>query len=300
MATGLHRWKKRDKNCSLEKQTGSCSQVLINILASRGITKKEHIESFLNPSLKNLHSPRLLPNIETATKRLLNAVNNGEKITIFGDYDADGVISLCLMYNFLKDLGVEPSTYIPSRFDEGYDVSIEFIEKAKDFSLIICVDCGTNSLEVKDLVNSSPDYPDIIACDHHEPVNTEDDGFSKKHIVVNPKLHSSRYPFKDLSGAGVTFKLIVNTLRELAESKKDGFDSGYLTGLLDMVAISTIADVMPLIDENRVMVKKGLKILEKTSNKGLACLLKTAVGKQRKINTYDIGFIIAPRLNSAG
>jgi len=300
MAARLHKWKQREKHCNLKIQAGSYSRVLLNILANRGITEKGKIESFLNPTVYDLHSPKLLPNMGPATERLIEAINHKQKILIFGDYDADGVISLCLMYNFLKDLGLKPDTYIPNRFDEGYDISLDFIKGAKKYSLVICVDCGTNSLQVKEFVNFCTDYPDIIACDHHEPVDKQDVGITEKYIIVNPKLGKSRYPFKGLSGAGVTFKFIVNILRELNQEKKEDFSSGYLTGLLDMVAISTIADVMPLVDENRVIVKKGLQIMEKTSNRGLGCLLETTLGKQKNINTYDIGFVIAPRINSAG
>ncbi len=297
MAAGLHKWEQR---ISIPVENGDCRNIILSLLACRGITKKGDIEDFLNPALANMHNPNLLPNIETATQRLLKAINESERVLVFGDYDADGIISLCLMYNFLKDLGLSPHTYIPSRFEEGYDINLKFISGAKEYGLIICVDCGTNSQEVKDFVAGNPDFPDIIVCDHHLPADKKDYGSFPKYTVINPKLEKSNYPFKDLSGAGVTFKFIVNVLRKLSRDKKKKFCSGYLTSLLDMVAISTIADVMPLIGENRIIVKKGLQALKNTSNPGLKCMVDTNIGKGKKINTYDIGFIIAPRLNSAG
>ncbi len=293
----MHSWNQRI--CGQENKNNP-SQIIEDILAARGIVGKDNIESFLNPSLAGLHPPHLLPNIEEASERLVKAIEESKNILIFGDYDADGVISLCLMYNFLLDLGIFPKTHIPNRFEDGYDISLKFIQKAKKYGLIVCVDCGTNSMAVKEFVNSSQGYPDIIVCDHHEPLEGLDHGPSPKFKVINPKLDNSRYPFKYLSGAGVTFKLIVHTLRKIGKERKKGFSSNYLTNMLDMVAISTISDVMPLIDENRIMVKKGLKLLRKSHNKGLRCLLETNQKTRESINTYDVAYVLAPRLNSSG
>ncbi|MCJ7727357.1 MAG: single-stranded-DNA-specific exonuclease RecJ, partial [Actinobacteria bacterium] len=224
-----------------------------------------------------------------------------EDILIFGDYDADGIISASLIYNFLKKLDLNAEVYIPDRFNEGYDLRLDFFKKISmqsKYDLIICVDCGTNSAEVQKFIQDSPG-PDVIVCDHHNQ-SADFDVKQDNYIIINPMLKGSRYPFKYLSGAGVTFKFIISILRELDEDYKKKFKKDYLTNLLDLVAISTIADIMPLVDENRVMVKKGLKMLNKTVNPGLKKMINAVIKDKKNISEYDIGFIIAPRLNAAG
>jgi len=303
----------------------SCSSFLIQLLANRNIKTEEEIISFLNPSIKVLKSPALLPNIGIAVKRLKKAIKSKESVIIFGDYDTDGIISSVLMFNFLKRAGLDPDIYIPDRFDEGYDISMDFIrskvlesdidivnkhskKKLKNkYSLIICVDCGTNSNQVKDFVlNGKINGIDIIVCDHHESnesvdLKVEPSPESKnQYIIINPKISGSKYPFKNLSGAGVTFKFIFAALKEMDVDIKIKFDENYIGSLLDLVAISTIADLMPLIDENRAIVCIGLKMLSKTRNYGLKKLVEKFLNDKNNITTYDIGFIIAPRLNAAG
>ncbi|GAH01813.1 unnamed protein product, partial [marine sediment metagenome] len=276
------------------------SPALISILAGRNIITDEEIISFINPTLKQLHDPRLLPGIGMGTRRLKKSINRKEDILIFGDYDADGIISASLIYKFLKKLGLNVEVYIPDRFNEGYDLSLEFFKKIsaeKKYNLMICVDCGTNSAEVQKFIQNSPG-PDVIVCDHHN--QSVDFGEEREnYIIINPRLKSSVYPFENLSGAGVTFKFIISILRELDEDYRKKFKKDYLTNLLDLVAIATIADIMPLVDENRVMVKKGLKMLNKTVNPGLKKMINAVIKDKKNISEYDIGFIIAPRLNAA-
>jgi single-stranded-DNA-specific exonuclease len=277
------------------------SRILINILAGRNIIAEEDIISFLNPKLKQLHDPVLLPGIKSGVKRLIEAIRSKEHILIFGDYDADGVISTVLIYNFLKKLKLDVEAYIPDRFVEGYDLGLDFFKKIsteKKYGLLICVDCGTNSSEVMEYLSINPG-PDIIVCDHHNQ-SVDYDSNRKDYIIINPGIKDSRYPFRHLSGAGVTFKFIIAALRELDNTLKNRFEKGYLTGLLDLVTISTISDIMPLIDENRVMAKKGLALIKKTKNPGLMEMVRTLVKDKENISEYDIGFIIAPRLNAAG
>lgn len=304
-------WKCRENNKIDEKifLNFNYTPVLIRLLFSRNITTREEINFFLNPTLKSLHNPKLLPNIDKAVNRLKKAILAKENILVFGDYDADGIISSVLLYNFLKRFNLDVDIYIPDRFEQGYDINLDFVKKIskhKARSLIICVDCGTNSIEVKDYINKNNTGIDIIVCDHHQPLHFNSTEKYKNYknggnyIIVNPKLKSSRYPFKNLSGAGVTFKLIVEVLRKLDLKFKEQFEKNYLTSLLDLVAISTIADLMPLIDENRIMVKKGLNMLKKTTNIGLKKLIETLIKHKTDINTYDIGFLIVPRLNAAG
>ncbi|MBU4450986.1 MAG: single-stranded-DNA-specific exonuclease RecJ, partial [Actinobacteria bacterium] len=307
----------KDLKDSLDQKI-NCSSVLLQLLANRNINTEEEINSFLNPSIKVLKSPALLPNIDIAVRRLKKAIKAKESVLIFGDYDTDGIVSSALMFNFLKKAGLDPDIYIPDRFDEGYDISMDFIRnkvlesdlKSK-YSLIICVDCGTNSNQVKDYILSGKSSDiDIIVCDHHEPGGHEDfkpgsaSALENQYIIINPKLAYSKYPFKNLSGAGVTFKFIFAAFKGLDASMKSRFEKKfgktYIRSLLDLVAISTIADLMPLVDENRAIVCIGLKMLHETRNYGLKKLVEKFLNDKKDITTHDIGFIIAPRLNAAG
>jgi single-stranded-DNA-specific exonuclease len=277
------------------------STVLLELLARRNIINGDEVISFLNPSLKNLRDPMELPGISEGIRRVKEALVKKENVIIFGDYDADGIISAALMYKFLKELGLNTDVYIPDRFEEGYDLSVDFLKRVireGRHDLIISVDCGTNCVEVQDFVRENS-CPDIIVCDHHNQ-SANLNKVPDRYIIINPKLKDSGYKFKYLSGAAVTFKFITAILRKLDHKFKKNFKKDYLTCFLDLVAISTIADIMPLVDENRIIVKKGLKVLQKTRNKGLKKMIDTLDGKKGYVDEYDIGFIIAPRLNAAG
>ena len=278
-----------------------CSPLLLELLAKRNIVAGQEIISFLNPSINDFHDVMKMPGIKEGIKRLKEAIEKKENILIYGDYDADGVISASIMYKFLKELELEAEVYIPDRFNEGYDLSIEFIKRISAegrYSLIISVDCGTNSESVQKFIKGNK-APDIIVCDHHNQ-SVELDTNRQDYIIINPKLKNSKYPFKDLSGAAVTFKFITGILRKLEDRYRNKFKKDYLTNLLDLVAISTIADIMPLINENRIIVKRGLAVLNKTINPGLKKMISTIIKDKEYIDEYDVGFIIAPRLNAAG
>jgi len=277
------------------------SQFLIDILAGRNISSEVEVMSFLNPTLKNLHDCMMLPGIEKGIKRIKEAIASNENILIFGDYDADGIISSVILYKFLRELGLNTEVYIPDRFNEGYDLNLDFFKKIfsqSKYNLMICVDCGTNSLEVQKFIRGKREL-DVIICDHH--IQSVDlDVRQENYIIINPRIKCSNYPFKHLSGAGVTLKFIIGILRGLEDARKKKFSRDYLTTLLDLVAISTIADLMPLVDENRIIVKKGLELLKRTINPGLKKMINAVVKDKECIDEYDIGYIIAPRLNAAG
>ena len=276
------------------------SSVFSILLRSRGLDTAEKIRTFLEPSIKSLHNPFLIPGMEKGIERLKEAISSKQKIMLFADYDADGVISAALAHNFLRVLGIDAGIYIPDRIEEGYDLSMEFIRKsAGKTDLIICVDCGTNNFDSQEYIRNNKDGPDVIACDHHNPTfNNQSD--NNKYIIINPKMPGSKYPFKDLSAGGVTFKFVKAALRSLEDSQKKFFNSNYLNSLLDLVAVSTIADIMPLIGENRILTKIGLEKIQKTSNVGLKALIDIAIPEGGIIGEYDIGYNIAPRLNAAG
>lgn len=282
-------------------------EIFLKILLNRGIYTQENIYKYLkSPQGKDFYDPFLLPNMDTAVERLLKAIKNNENILIFGDYDADGIISTTLIYNFLKKLGLNVQFKIPSRVEDGYDISLEFIKKLNkeqpSISLIICVDCGSNSNEVKEYISKNKDNPDIIVCDHHKmsdsslPYLTDESRF----IIVNPHDRKSNYPFRYLSGGGVTFKFINAVLIKLEAGLKNLFEKSYLTDLLDLIAISTIADLMPLTDENRLIVKWGLEVLKDSKNTGLKKLIELTLPQKNNLTVYDVGYIIAPRLNASG
>jgi len=309
--------------------------VIIQLLANKGIISEEQVKSYLYPSFADLNDPFLLPGMQDAVSRIKKALDNNEGIIIFGDYDTDGIISTALLYNFLKKInpGMALEHHIPDRFEEGYDISPGFFKKIGNTNkcrLIICVDCGTNAFDVMHLVHSADNLPDIIACDHHEPsggsknngyenkycncdiaaarqetLNALSSGFQeagncRKYIIVNPKMPGSIYPYKYLSGAGVTFKLIGAVLKSLDDSAKNLFPAQYLNNIIDLVAVATIADLMPLTGENRIIVKAGLKTIKNSKNPGLFKMIEKILEGKKQITAYDIGFIISPRLNASG
>jgi single-stranded-DNA-specific exonuclease len=278
------------------------SALLLKILASRGLEEEKEIEKFLDPLLKeDLHDPLLLPNMMPALDKVNKAIKDKREIIVFGDYDTDGIISSFLITSFLKHLHVDVHTYIPNRFEEGYDISLDFVREKvvkNNYGLLICVDCGTNSHEVRDYFLNQDTGIDVIICDHHQPAHDQTD--SDRYIIINPWLKNSQYPFKNLSGAAVTFKFINGILKKMDKELKKLFKKDYLKKLIDLVAITIISDVMPLIDENRVIVHKGLKILAQTENEGIRELLDSNKRANKEISVNDISFIISPRLNASG
>jgi single-stranded-DNA-specific exonuclease len=301
MAENPHKWipRKSDFEDLLLTIEGYCP-VFSRLLLSRGLDSKDRIDEFLNPSLRKMHDPFLMPGMAAAVSRFKKALEGDENIWIFGDYDADGIISSALLYNFLGALGLNPDVYIPDRTSEGYDLNQDFLESVTGKAdLVICVDCGTNSSAPREYVMDNTASPGVIACDHHNPAPCSYNQ-SERYIVVNPKLPGTVYPFRELSGAGVTFKFMTAVLRSLDAKKKKCFSSDYLNSLLDLVAVSTLADLMPLKDENRILVSYGLKRICRTSNPGLRKLMELSLPDASIVGEYDIGFIIAPRLNAAG
>ncbi|MDD3520325.1 MAG: single-stranded-DNA-specific exonuclease RecJ [Actinomycetota bacterium] len=291
------------------------SLTFLKILSNRNLKTEEDIVKFLKDfSASDLYDPFLMPNIDIAAERLIKAINLKEKIVVFGDYDADGIISSHIISGFLKKCGLDVEVHIPDRVEEGYDINVNYVkdlrQKNPDVNLIICVDCGTNSTDVIQFIADNQDCADIVVTDHHimndgsyeiykSYLKNRNEKFNR-YIIVNPHLKYSRYPFQDLSGAAVSFKLINAVLIKIDKAIKNNFNKDYLTSLMDLLAISTVTDLMPLLDENRVIVKWGLKILEKTKNKGIKSLLKNVLPGKKEYSAYDLGFVIGPRLNASG
>ena len=264
------------------------TNLLASILVNRGIIDGEKINVFLNPTRKDFYNPFLMPDMEIAVKRIVKAIENKEKIMIYGDYDADGITSITVLKKYLNEIGLKTGEYIPNRLNEGYGLNKDAISKIYNdgYRLMITVDCGISGLEEVEYANSLG--MEIIITDHHEPAEKLPEAIA----VIDAKRKDNKYPFNQLAGVGVVFKLIQAISTELKLEEKE-----YLK-YLDLVCIGTISDIVPLVDENRVIAKLGLKLIEKTKNIGLKTLLNIA--DLRKIDSTAISFGVAPRINACG
>lgn len=273
----------------LAKKAG-ISKLLAKIFLGREIQDVDYIRKFLNPCLEELHNPYLLKDMNKAVERILTAIDKGERILIYGDYDVDGVTSTSILYDFLLSIKAKVDYFIPDRLEEGYGLSIGAIDRIFTRSrveLVITVDCGVTAFDEVDYLIERD--ADVIITDHHECKESLPRAFA----VINPCRHDCTYPFKDLAGVGVTFKLIEAIAEKMnLESVTERY--------LDLVALGTVADVVPLSGENRIIVKNGLDIIEKTSNIGLRSIIKVAGIEGRKITSSIISFMLAPRVNAAG
>ena len=263
------------------------NKLLASILINREI-KEEDIEIFLKPTRKNFHNPFLMPDMEIAVDRILQAIEKKEKIIIYGDYDVDGITSITVLKSFLKDIGVEASEYIPNRLEEGYGLNNAAIDKIaqEGYDLMITVDCGISG--IKEIEYSKQLGIDTIVTDHHEV----GDEIPNAVAVVDAKRKDNKYPCRHLAGVGVAFKLI-----QALSIKLNMKEEAYLK-YLDIVCIGTISDIVPLIDENRVITKLGLMLVKQTKNMGLKSLLMSS--GYRNIDSSSISFGIAPRINASG
>lgn len=271
----------------IQKEFG-LSRLLSTILVNKGLEDRQEIELFLNPTRKDFHDPYLMPDMEIAVKRIIKAIENQEKVIIYGDYDVDGITSITVLKKFLSDRGLEVDSYIPNRLDEGYGLNKAAIDKivSEGYNLMITVDCGISGIEEIDYANSLG--LETIVTDHHEPAEV----LPKALAVVDAKRKDNKYPNNQLAGVGVVFKLTqaISQVYNLEEKE-------YLK-YLDIVCVGTISDIVPLIDENRVIAKLGLKLVEVTKNVGLKALL-TSIG-YKKIDSSAISFGVAPRINACG
>ncbi len=275
---------------SISLQLG-ISPKLSNLLVQRGITTLTQAQKFFNPSLSDLHDPFLMKDMDVAVRRIDQAIKNGEKIMIYGDYDVDGTTAVSLMYSFLRKIGHEQLMfYIPDRYNEGYGVSIKGIERAhaEGVGLVITLDCGIKSNEK---VEYAKKYGiDFIICDHHLPGDEIPDAVA----VLDAKRRDCLYPFKELSGCGVGYKLVEGYC------KYKNIKNAEIEHLLDLVAVSIASDIVPLTDENRVMAHFGLRRLNENPRKGLLAIIKICGLENHNITIDDIVFKIGPRINAAG
>lgn len=274
--------------------------ILCQLLVSRGVENYTEAKSFFRPELKDLHDPFLMKDMDKAIDRILYGLKRNEKIMIYGDYDVDGTTSVALVYSFLKNYFNQIEFYIPDRYKEGYGISMQSIDYAEknNIGLVIALDCGVTALEQMDYAKSKK--VDFIICDHHLPKET----LPKAHAILDPKREDCEYPFKELSGCGVGFKLLQGFC------SKYGISPEKLFHYLDLVAISIACDIVSLQGENRILAFYGLKMLNDHGRKGLEPILEATEIKKidketgeiiyKEIDITDIVFKIGPKINAAG
>ncbi len=267
------------------------------VLANRGIKTLEEGERFIRPSLSHIRSPTRMANMENAVSRIIQALENREEVLIYGDYDVDGITSAALLVVFFRELGMKPRYYIPHRLTEGYGLNIDAVKRfsVEGVNLLITSDCGVSNYE--EILEAGRLGIDTLVVDHHEPP----DELPPARAVLNPKRRDCPFPFEGLSGVGVAFQLLIALRAKLRER---GFWHGCnppnLRRYLDLVCLGTVSDLVPLLDENRILVKFGLEELTDGERKGIKAL-KTISGLEGKaINTGHVAFQLAPRLNACG
>src|SRR6056297_840105 len=280
------------QNIHYLEQVLNIQPLLAALLAQRGIKTYDQAKMFFRPSLDSLHDPFKMKDMNRAIERIEKAIQHQQRILVYGDYDVDGTTSVALVYSFLKKFYSHLDYYIPDRYQEGYGISYKGIEYAHEHnvSLIIALDCGIKASKKIEYANSR--NIDFIICDHHTPEKQLPDAVA----VLDPKRAGCNYPFKDLSGCGVGFKMLQ------AFSQTNNIDFGELYPFLDLVAVSIASDIVPIIDENRTMAHFGLKQLNKNPGTGLKAIINmSGLGdKDQQIETEDVVFRIGPRINAAG
>lgn len=270
------------------KEKYKINTLLATILVNRGIISEEKVKHFLEPTRQDFYNPYLMKDMEIAVERIIEAIKNQEKVIIYGDYDVDGITSTTVLKKFLKDLGLEVSYYIPNRLNEGYGLNKKAIEWIvnEGYELMITVDCGISGIEEVDYANSLG--LEVIVTDHHEP----GEALPKALAVVDNKRKDSNYPFRDLAGVGVAFKVCQ------ALGMKLGLKEESYLKYLDIVCVGTISDIVPLVDENRIITKLGLLLVKQTKNMGLRAIINSS--GYSKIDSNTISFGVAPRINACG
>ncbi len=296
----LKNWEIKSKNLDgITTDLQKYPKFLASLLSNRGLLNAEDINLFLAPEYSKLNSPFLFNDMQKAVDRIWQAIENKEVIYIYGDYDADAVTANAVLQQTFKYLGVEVNSYIPDRFAEGYGINLEALAKIKEqgCSVLITVDCGTNAIDAGEFCKNND--IDFIITDHHEVIGELPEAFA----VINPKNRKDKYPYENIVGVGVAFKLACGILSsEKCKEKSQKYVEGYEKWLLDLVAIGTVADCHSLVGENRILVKYGLKVLQKTKWVGLRALMEVANIDfvKKPADTHTLGFVIAPRLNAAG
>lgn len=267
------------------------SEIVARLLVNRGVTTAEEARAFLSPSLDQLHDPMLLPEMEQGVGRVARALEAGEQILVHGDYDVDGVTSTALLIRTLSRLGGNVTHRVPHRAREGYDIKPWTANEAAEagVTLIITADCGVTACETIKRAQSLG--IDIVVTDHHE----QGEELPRAVAVINPMRHDSTYPFQHLAGVGVALKFAQALVRRLGYNDKQ-----FVTRFLDLAALGTVADVVPLVGENRIIARYGLEALAETKKVGLRAMISRAGLADKRLTSYHVGYILGPRINAAG
>jgi single-stranded-DNA-specific exonuclease len=265
------------------------SSPTISVLLNRGMDTCDAVRRFLSPSLDDLHDPFLFREMELAVARIIKAIKERERILVYGDYDVDGVSAIALIVRNLLSLNADCSYFVPHRLREGYGFSSAHMEafRKKGISLIITVDCGINAQ--KAIEDAGRSGIDVIVTDHHTPQKRLHGAYA----VIDAKAEGEEYPFKELAGVGVAFKLMDALFTKLGQRRDSLVD-------IDLVALGTVADIVPLVGENRILAKLGMERLNETEKVGLRALIEKSRRKKGVISTYDVGYVLGPRLNASG
>ena len=286
-------WKNNNVSDSIVAEKADAwktSKILTRLLLNKNLAEKKDVERFLNPSLDQLRNPFDFERMEEAVEKIIKCRENNQRIYIYGDYDVDGITAASFLVLVFREIGIDTRYYIPSRMEENYGLdkrTIDFIDE-REGKLVITVDTGANSIE--DIRYAQSIGIDVIVTDHHKSTKEKSD---EEYILINPKL-SENYKFKYLSGAGVALKLAQGVYRKL------GISEERLYKYLDIVMIGTVADVVPMTDENRVIISRGLQVLSRTKVKGLVYLIRYLKFQNKNINTTDVSYFISPLINSLG
>ena len=289
-------WRVRPRDLDREKRLVEelgLSPLVAQLLANRDIGTSNGADRFLNPRLSDLYDPFLFPDMDKACERIWKAVQRGEKVLIYGDYDVDGVTATALLVLILREVGAKVEYYLPHRLEEGYGLNQEAVARAKKdgVKLLITVDCGISAMEEAQLASRSG--IDLIITDHHEPGREVPEAFA----IINPAIPGCPYPFHGLAGVGVAFKL-AHAL--MARGERNAPADPRVFDHLDLVALGSIADVVPLLDENRVLAKFGLQALGRSGKLGVQALLKVSGVENTKLSSGHVGFMLGPRINATG
>ena len=294
------RWLLPDIDPSLPRMLGAglgLSTITTAVLVNRGVSTLEAGRSFLNPQLNDLADPDLLYGMAAAVERIDKAARDNEKVAVYGDYDVDGTAATALLVKFLRLAGIDVDYHVPHRIEEGYGLNRAALAafKEKGVSLVITVDCGVSAIEEAEFARDLK--LDLIITDHHEP----GEKIALACAVIDPKITGSMHPFRELSGVGVAFKLAWAVAKRFSNGQKISHEfRRFLLDSLGLVALGTVADIVPLLGENRVLVRHGLKALSGAPSAGLRALMDCSRVKSRYLKTVDVAFALAPRLNAAG
>ena len=295
----LEKWLIRNKKSNyteIAKQLG-ISEIITKLLINRDVVDKESIDSFLNPQIDKLVSPLLMKDLDLGANIILNKIKHNKKIRIVGDFDVDGVMSVYILYKGLKKLGANVDYVIPDRVIDGYGINIDIVHTAKKDGIDTILTCDNGIAAIEQIKLAKELGLTVIVTDHHDIPYENENGIktyisSQSDAIINPKQNECKFPFKNLCGAGIAYKLISYLYNKCEITTEDEF--------LEFVAIATVCDVVDLIGENRIIVKKGIEALNNTKNIGLQALIDISGIKDKDIGVYHIGFIIGPTINASG